>query len=242
MLGIGETIDELFDVLADLRAIRCDVLTLGQYLAPTLKQHPGRAVRAAGGVRRHRGEGAADGLPAGGRRAVRAVQLPRRRDGAAVKRSPRSPIALPDLGAERVTFSLWYVRARRPRLRGRPRRRGAHPRRDVRRARAGERRARRAAGAAERPAGRRAGARGDSERGLTTEDTENTDGRTRRPQFVRSLISCSVFSCLCASVVSPADSRQCRSLCSSRSTVSTAPGNRPSAGCSSSGSRRRRCR
>ena len=38
MLGIGETIDELFDVLADLRAIGCDVLTLGQYLAPTLKQ------------------------------------------------------------------------------------------------------------------------------------------------------------------------------------------------------------
>lgn len=38
MLGVGETIDELFDVFADLRAIRCDVLTLGQYLAPTLKQ------------------------------------------------------------------------------------------------------------------------------------------------------------------------------------------------------------
>jgi lipoic acid synthetase len=38
MLGIGETIDELFDVLADLRAIRCDVITMGQYLAPTLKQ------------------------------------------------------------------------------------------------------------------------------------------------------------------------------------------------------------
>jgi lipoic acid synthetase len=37
MLGIGETIDELFDVLADLRAIRCDVVTMGQYLAPTLK-------------------------------------------------------------------------------------------------------------------------------------------------------------------------------------------------------------
>ncbi len=37
MLGIGETIDELFDVLADLRTIRCDVVTLGQYLAPTLK-------------------------------------------------------------------------------------------------------------------------------------------------------------------------------------------------------------
>jgi lipoic acid synthetase len=40
MLGIGETIDELFDVLADLRAIRCDVLTLGQYLAPTARHIP----------------------------------------------------------------------------------------------------------------------------------------------------------------------------------------------------------
>ena len=40
MLGIGETIDELFDVLADLRDVGCDVLTLGQYLAPTLKHIP----------------------------------------------------------------------------------------------------------------------------------------------------------------------------------------------------------
>ncbi len=40
MLGIGETIDELFDVLADLRAVQCDTLTLGQYLAPTLKHVP----------------------------------------------------------------------------------------------------------------------------------------------------------------------------------------------------------
>jgi len=37
MLGIGETIDELFDVLADLRSIQCDIITLGQYLAPTMK-------------------------------------------------------------------------------------------------------------------------------------------------------------------------------------------------------------
>jgi lipoyl synthase len=42
MLGIGETIDELFDVCADLRSIRCDVLTLGQYLAPTAKHIPVR--------------------------------------------------------------------------------------------------------------------------------------------------------------------------------------------------------
>src|SRR5262245_8773002 len=37
MLGLGETTEELFDVFADLRAVGCDVLTLGQYLAPTLK-------------------------------------------------------------------------------------------------------------------------------------------------------------------------------------------------------------
>jgi len=40
MLGLGETIEELFDVLADLRAVDCDTLTLGQYLAPTLKHVP----------------------------------------------------------------------------------------------------------------------------------------------------------------------------------------------------------
>ncbi len=40
MLGLGETTDELLEVLADLRAVNCDTLTLGQYLAPTLKHIP----------------------------------------------------------------------------------------------------------------------------------------------------------------------------------------------------------
>jgi lipoic acid synthetase len=40
MLGLGETREELLDTLADLRAVRCDVLTLGQYLTPTLKHVP----------------------------------------------------------------------------------------------------------------------------------------------------------------------------------------------------------
>ena len=40
MLGLGETVEELLDVLADLRAVECDTLTLGQYLAPTLKHVP----------------------------------------------------------------------------------------------------------------------------------------------------------------------------------------------------------
>jgi lipoic acid synthetase len=40
MLGLGETTEELLDVLADLRAVHCDLLTLGQYLVPTLKHIP----------------------------------------------------------------------------------------------------------------------------------------------------------------------------------------------------------
>jgi lipoic acid synthetase len=40
MLGLGETTDELLEVFADLRAISCDTLTLGQYLAPTLRHIP----------------------------------------------------------------------------------------------------------------------------------------------------------------------------------------------------------
>src|SRR5437764_3810831 len=40
MLGLGETTEELFEVLADLRTAGCDTLTLGQYLAPTLRHVP----------------------------------------------------------------------------------------------------------------------------------------------------------------------------------------------------------
>ena len=40
MLGLGETEDELLTAMRDLRAAGCDVLTLGQYLQPTLKHLP----------------------------------------------------------------------------------------------------------------------------------------------------------------------------------------------------------
>jgi lipoic acid synthetase len=40
MLGLGEATDELLAVLADLRSVGCDMLTLGQYLTPTLKHVP----------------------------------------------------------------------------------------------------------------------------------------------------------------------------------------------------------
>lgn len=35
MLGLGETLEEVLEVCADLRKVGCDMLTLGQYLQPT---------------------------------------------------------------------------------------------------------------------------------------------------------------------------------------------------------------
>jgi len=37
MLGLGETREEVLDVLSDLLDAGCDFLTLGQYLQPSLK-------------------------------------------------------------------------------------------------------------------------------------------------------------------------------------------------------------
>ncbi len=40
MLGLGETTEELFETLADLRGVGCDLLTLGQYLQPSPRHLP----------------------------------------------------------------------------------------------------------------------------------------------------------------------------------------------------------
>jgi lipoic acid synthetase len=40
MLGLGETEEELHQAMEDLRQSRCDILTLGQYLQPTLRHLP----------------------------------------------------------------------------------------------------------------------------------------------------------------------------------------------------------
>jgi lipoic acid synthetase len=42
MLGLGETEDEILDVARDLRAAGVDIFTMGQYLAPSEKNHPVR--------------------------------------------------------------------------------------------------------------------------------------------------------------------------------------------------------
>jgi lipoic acid synthetase len=38
IVGMGETVDEVREVMRDLRSVGCDILTIGQYLQPT-KQH-----------------------------------------------------------------------------------------------------------------------------------------------------------------------------------------------------------
>jgi lipoyl synthase len=40
MLGLGETHDEVVQAMRDLRAVDCDILTLGQYLRPSEKHLP----------------------------------------------------------------------------------------------------------------------------------------------------------------------------------------------------------
>ncbi len=40
ILGMGETIDEAREVMRELRAVACDILTVGQYLQPTREHLP----------------------------------------------------------------------------------------------------------------------------------------------------------------------------------------------------------
>ncbi len=40
MVGVGETWDEILQTMDDLRAVECDILTIGQYLQPSTKHLP----------------------------------------------------------------------------------------------------------------------------------------------------------------------------------------------------------
>jgi lipoic acid synthetase len=40
MVGLGEERDELLTTFRDLRAVDCDILTVGQYLRPTMEHLP----------------------------------------------------------------------------------------------------------------------------------------------------------------------------------------------------------
>ena len=82
MLGLGETTEEVFETLADLRSVGCDLLTLGQYLQPSPRHLPVVRYLPPGGVRRARPARPHARLRRGRQRPVRPLQLPRRRDGA----------------------------------------------------------------------------------------------------------------------------------------------------------------
>jgi lipoic acid synthetase len=40
MVGLGETFDEVVDLMRDLRAVSCDIMTIGQYLQPHARRLP----------------------------------------------------------------------------------------------------------------------------------------------------------------------------------------------------------
>ena len=40
MLGLGETIEEVLEVCADLRSVGCEMITIGQYLQPSPEHLP----------------------------------------------------------------------------------------------------------------------------------------------------------------------------------------------------------
>jgi lipoic acid synthetase len=40
MVGLGETAEEIIETMRDLRAVDCDVLTVGQYLQPAERRLP----------------------------------------------------------------------------------------------------------------------------------------------------------------------------------------------------------
>jgi lipoic acid synthetase len=40
MLGLGEKADEVLEVMRDLRSVECDLLSIGQYLAPSKQHYP----------------------------------------------------------------------------------------------------------------------------------------------------------------------------------------------------------
>ncbi len=81
MVGLGETEEEILQVMRDLREHDVDMLTIGQYLQPSEHHLPVRSLRASGHVQDVRRRSVQDGLHArcGGRDG--SLELPRRSAG-----------------------------------------------------------------------------------------------------------------------------------------------------------------
>ena len=93
MLGLGETRNEVLQLMDDLRSADVDFLTIGQYLQPTRK-HAAVDRFAAGRVRELQEHRLRQGLPHGGRKPADALVLPRRRRFPAPEGSPISPASV----------------------------------------------------------------------------------------------------------------------------------------------------
>ena len=86
MVGLGETDDEILQVMRDMRAHDIDMLTIGQYLAPSGHHLPVRRYVHPDTFRMFEREAAGDGLHARRRRRDGALELPRRPAGACRRR------------------------------------------------------------------------------------------------------------------------------------------------------------
>ena len=84
MLGLGETIEEVHQVMRDLRQSNVDILTLGQYLRPSPKHLPIIRYVTRRRIRRPQAPGLRAGLQARGKRPAGPQLLPRRRSGCGV--------------------------------------------------------------------------------------------------------------------------------------------------------------
>ena len=82
MVGLGETDDEILQVMRDMRAHDIDMLTIGQYLAPSSHHLPVRRYVHPDTFRMFEREAHGDGLHARRRRRDGALELPRRPAGA----------------------------------------------------------------------------------------------------------------------------------------------------------------
>jgi lipoic acid synthetase len=78
MLGLGEQEQEVLTALEDLRAAGCDLLTLGQYLAPSRRHHPVVRYVTPEEFQVYEEKALAIGIQGGGQRAVGAKLLPGR--------------------------------------------------------------------------------------------------------------------------------------------------------------------
>jgi lipoate synthase len=86
MVGLGETDEEILQVMRDMRAHDIDMLTIGQYLAPSGHHLPVRRYVHPDTFKMFEAEGLRDGLHPRGRGRDGAQQLPRRPAGSRRRR------------------------------------------------------------------------------------------------------------------------------------------------------------